>query len=135
MASAFLCGPAVFCRAGSVFGVLLLCSPWESCAHKSVDSHKPRPQSSSAALSCRQTASEIIVSLQITSSSKRHSRATTHIWTAAPSEEMVLTAKELHYQLHLLMPINRRRGRSVARRLEDVFEALMCPSSPAAGVT
>lgn len=44
MASAFLCGPTVFCRTGSVFAthgrILLLCSPWENCAHNSVHSHK-----------------------------------------------------------------------------------------------
>ncbi len=39
MASAFLCGPAVFCSTGSVFAThgrfLFLCSPWEGCAHNS----------------------------------------------------------------------------------------------------
>lgn len=44
MASAFLCGPTVFCSTGSVFAthgrLLFPCSPWESCAHNPVDSHK-----------------------------------------------------------------------------------------------
>lgn len=38
MASAFLCGPTVFCSTRTVFAtrgrILFVCSPWESCAHK-----------------------------------------------------------------------------------------------------